>query len=113
MTPNLISRVRRCRIRVAVAAWAYENNHRPTMSDSEYDALCQYVHVTRNVATGSHRIDRFFQRSFDPDSGLWVHRHPDPDGLSTIYFRVWYPILYAHELKRARQRENRRKRKNR
>lgn len=112
MTP-LHHRVRRDRIRIAVAAWAYENKHRETMTDAEYDQLSERVHSQRNVATGNHRLDRFFQREFNPDTGLWVHRHPDTKGLERIYAQVWYHILYAHELKRQRQRERRARRKNR
>lgn len=112
MTP-LHHQVRRDRIRIAVAAWAYEKDLRPTMTDGDYDAMSERVHSQRNVATGNHRLDRFFQREFNPDTGLWVHRHPDQKNLERIYAQVWYPILYAHELKRQRQRERRAARKNR
>ena len=112
MTP-LHHQVRRDRIRVAVAAWAYEKQFRPTMTDAAYDELSERVHSQRNVATGNHRLDRFFQRSFDPDTGLWVHRHPDIAGLERIYAQVWYPMLYADELKRQRRRERRKARQRR
>jgi hypothetical protein len=107
---TLIEQVRRDRIIVAVAAWAYEKNYKPTMSDGDYDQLCERVHSQRNVATGNHRLDRFFQRSFDPDTGLWVHRHPDQAGLENIYARYYYPALYKDAIKRARRRARRKAR---
>ena len=109
MTP-LHHCVRRDRIRIAVAAWAYENKHRETMTDAEYDAMSERVHSQRNVATGNHRLDRFFQREFDPDTGLWVHRHPDQAGLENIYARYHYPALYKDAIKRARRRARRKAR---
>jgi len=93
--------VRRDRIRVAVAAWAYETGHRPIMTDRQYDQLSQRVHETRNVATGNHRLDRFFSRNFQADTGLWVHSHPDKAGLENIYAR------YYQKPKRRRKRKRR------
>lgn len=81
--------VRKDRITVAVAAWAYENNHKPIMSDAKYDQLSQRVHAQRHIATGNHRLDRFFQRHFDPDTGLWVHKHPDLPAIENIYARYY------------------------
>ena len=88
---GLTELVRHSRIKVAVAAWAYENNHRPIMSDAAYDELSALVHQERNIATGNHRLDRFFQRHFDKDTGLWVHKHPDTQGLENIYARFYQP----------------------
>ena len=77
--------VRRDRIKVAVAAWAYEHDHHPIMSDKAYDELSALVAAEINIATGDHRMDRFFQRHFQADTGLWIHKHPDPRGLENIY----------------------------
>lgn len=82
--------VRRDRIKVAVAAWAYEHGHHPIMSDKAYDELSQLVAAEINIATGDHRMDRFFQRHFQADTGLWIHKHPDPRGLENIYARYYY-----------------------
>lgn len=81
--------VRHSRIKVAVAAWAYENNHKPIMSDADYDELSALVDAERNIATGNHRLDRFFQRHFDAHTGLWIHKHPDQRGLENIYARYY------------------------
>jgi hypothetical protein len=107
---NLVEQVRRDRIKIAVAAWSYERGYRHTMTDTEYDELSQRVHSQRNTATGNHRLDRFFQRHFDPDTGLWIHRHPDLASVERIYAQVWIPKLYAHELKRAQRRVRRQRR---
>lgn len=86
--PTLVERVRRARIRVSIAAWAYEFNRKPIMSDHDYDELSQLVHEQRNIATGNHRLDRFFQRHFDPNTGMWIHKHPNLPALENIYARV-------------------------
>jgi hypothetical protein len=106
---DIAAHERRRRIIVSVAAWAYENNMKPIMSDGEYDALASSVNP--NIATGNHRLDAFFKRHFDPSTGMWVHKHPNMEELAGIYYRVHYPTLYADEIKRARKREKRRERK--
>lgn len=88
-TENLHNRVRRDRIRVAVAAWAYEKGPTPSMSDQEYDALSLRVHKYRKVATGNSRLDNFFKRHFDHYTSLWIHKHPDQEGLRRIYLSVY------------------------
>lgn len=110
---GLTEKVRRNRIRLAVAAWAYENDKRPTMSDAEYDRLSVTVDTQRRIATGNSRLDNFFRRQFDPSTGLWVHKHPNKAGLERIYYQVHYPRLYPEDFKRARQRARRAARKNR
>lgn len=87
---NLSEVVRRDRIKVAVAAWAYENSHSPIMSDKAYDELAQLVAAEINIATGDHRMDRFFQRHFQADTGLWIHKHPNKQALENIYARYYY-----------------------
>lgn len=106
----LTEKVRRDRIRIAVAAWAYESGYRPIMSDQEYDDLSERVHRQRNIATGYSRLDRFFQRSFDPDTGMWVHRHPNVQGLINIYMRVHYFMLYTKAERKRHQRRARKRR---
>lgn len=98
---GVIEQTRRDRIVVSVAAYAYENRYQPIMSDADYDALSERVHIERNIATGNHRLDRFFQRNFQPDTGLWIHKHPDLPGIINIYAR-WY-----HVPKKRRRRKKR------
>lgn len=99
---GLTELVRHDRIKVAVAAWAYENNYKPIMTDRQYDQLSERVYLERNIATGNYRLDRFFQKNFDPNTGLWVRKHPDIAGLENIYARYFQP--------KQRQRKRRRRR---
>lgn len=82
--------VKRDRIKVSIAAWAYEFNHRLIMTDAAYDSLSQQVQTQINIATGNHRMDRFFQRHFTAHSGLWIHEHPNIPGLANIYARYYH-----------------------
>ena len=73
----------RRRIRVAVAAWAYEVHNDPLMSDAEFDALARSIDVNRSTANSD--MDRWFLANFNPDTGIWVRRHPDTGGLERVY----------------------------
>ena len=73
----------RNRIRVAVAAYAYEIESRLIMSDADFDELASRIEP--NVATGNVRLDRFFRDEFLPHTGQWVHKHPEPEGLERIF----------------------------
>jgi hypothetical protein len=72
----------RNRIRVAVAAYAYEIENDPIISDAEFDALC--LAINPQVDTGNPVTDKFFREEFDPNTGSWVHRHPNKEGLAQI-----------------------------
>ena len=104
---GLTERVRHNRIKIAVAAWAYENNLRPPLSDQDYDALSLTVEAERRIATGNSRMDNFFRRHFDPNTGLWVHQHPNKDRLEQIYYQIHYPLLYPRKRARRARRKNR------
>jgi len=73
----------RNRIRVAVAAYTYEIESRPIMTDADFDELAGRIEP--NVTTGKVRLDRFFRDEFSPHTGQWVHKHPDPKGLKRIF----------------------------
>lgn len=91
--------VRHDRIKISVAAYAYEFNHSPIMSDEDYDELAKRVHRQIKVATGEGRLDRWFKRHFNPDTGMWIHRHPDLSGIINIHAR------YYHKPKRRRRKK--------
>jgi hypothetical protein len=78
---------RRRRIRLSVAAYAYEYYDDSIMSDAEFDALALEVDV--EVSTGFRKLDSFFKKHFQPDTGLWIRFHPDRKGLENIYHRIW------------------------
>lgn len=73
----------RRRIRVAVAAWAYEVHNDPIMTDAEFDALACSICVDRSTLRSE--MDLWFSLNFNPSTGVWVHQHPDRKGLERIY----------------------------
>lgn len=73
----------RNRIRVAVAAYAYEIRNDPIMTDAEFDRLAREINI--DLSTGNQKLDDFFWEHFTPNSGMWVHQHPEPEGLERIY----------------------------
>lgn len=76
---------RRNRIRLSVAAFAYEVMDAPIMPDYEYDELARSIRPS--VATGHNVLDVFFRFTFSPDTGMWVHHHPELDKLARLYER--------------------------
>lgn len=79
------------RIKVSVAAWAYENASdkiHPIMSDAEFDALA--LKIQPENTTGHAVLDKFFKEEFDPDTGSWIGSHPELDKVEELYYRVWH-----------------------
>lgn len=76
---------RRLRLKVLAAAYAYEIMHESYMTDAEFDATCQRIDVSVDV--DSH--DQWWRDNFDPSTGIWVHRHPDQDGLRRLVQSVF------------------------
>ena len=74
---------RRRRIRVALAAYAYEIEDAPIMPDAEYDALARSINPA--VSTGHAVLDAFFRKKFQPHTGAWVREHPGRERLAQIY----------------------------
>ena len=73
----------RNRVRLSVAAYAYEFENTSIMTDAEFDRLCQQIDVS--VTTGNEVLDKFFKKHFDKSTGMWVRSHPDIVGLKRIY----------------------------
>lgn len=82
----------RTRIRLSVAAYAYEMENDSIMSDAEFDSLS--LTVDPRVTTGNKKLDAFFREHFEPDTGVWVRQHPEPEKLRDIYFRLKEPPLH-------------------
>jgi len=78
---------RRNRIRLSIAAYAYEFESNPIMDDVAYDKLSYSINT--KIATGNSRLDRFFKSNFDPFSGLWIRLHPDLEGIKYLYKRFY------------------------
>jgi hypothetical protein len=73
----------RDRIRLSVAAYAYEVEADPIMSDAEFDQLAGTIQPRE--LTGSPILDLFFLESFEPHTGSWIHEHPDLPGIARLY----------------------------
>jgi len=74
------------RIKLSVAAYAYEFHSNSIMSDADFDELCQKIDTT--VDTENAVLDKFFREDFDPSTGMWIHKHPDLTGIERIYKKV-------------------------
>lgn len=83
---------RRRRIRLSIAAYAYEIASRPIMSDAEYDRLALLVDTS--IDTGRPELDDFFRREFDPYTGSWIHAHPGLAVIAKIYRTFWTKEVY-------------------
>jgi len=90
----------RLRIKVAVAAYAYEILNQSIISDGEYDRLAK--RIDPNKLTGNEVMDDFFRRHFKPHTGMWIHDHPEKSGLANILARV-YGIAPKRRKKRRRK----------
>lgn len=76
---------RRNRIRLSVAAFAYEVVGESIMSDDEFDALARSIRPS--VATGKFNLDAFFLSRFSPDTGMWIHQHPELAKIERLYYK--------------------------
>ena len=76
---------RRNRIRLSVAAFAYEVVGESIMSDAEFDALARSIRPS--VVTGKFNLDAFFLSRFSPDTGMWIHQHPELAKVETLYYK--------------------------
>ena len=79
----MINQEIRNRIILAVAAYAYEYMDDPIMSDTEFDQLA--LKINPNEKTGNRKLDNFFKKHFMPDTGMWIHKHPEKQKLEFIY----------------------------
>ena len=73
----------RRRIKLSVAAYAYEVHDDSVMSDGEFDQQCLLVDTS--VSTGNRKLDNFFKKYFDPSTGSWIHKHPEKRKLEHLY----------------------------
>ena len=71
------------RIKISVAAFAYEYLNSPIMSDADFDSLSQQIDVKKQ--TGNKMLDTFFEKHFTVDSGMWIHKHPEKTKLKYLY----------------------------
>ena len=75
---------------MAVAAHAYERHSCSFLTDESFDALA--LRIDPLISTGHPILDRFFREEFQPDTGMWVHKHPDRAGLERLY-QKFYKVI--------------------
>lgn len=78
-----VERQRQIRILLSIAAYSYEYDNHSIVTDAEFDWLANEVIPT--IETGNDKMDKFFQKTFSPDTGMWVHYHPEFDKLEKLY----------------------------
>jgi hypothetical protein len=78
---------RRNRIRLSVAAYAYEIHDDPIMADAEFDDLANKINVQKT--TSNEIMDDFFREEFSPHTGQWIHKHPNMLGLERVYTKYF------------------------
>lgn len=72
----------RNRILVALAAYSYEILSSPVITDSEYDSLAKKIDPS--LETNNSEMDFFFKTEFGPNTGQWIYKHPQKEGLEKI-----------------------------
>lgn len=77
---------RRNRIRLTFAAYAYEFENHSIMTDDEFDALSRKIRP--EMSTGKKVLDDFFRLEFEPDTGMWIRKHPFIHTIRNRYH--WY-----------------------
>ncbi len=80
------------RICVSLWAYAYEFKGDSIVSDGEFDKVC--LSIDKSIKTGYTVTDKFFEEEFQPDTGQWIHAHPDLDKIAQLYKRLGYESRY-------------------
>ena len=83
LTMTGINQEIRNRIRLSVAAYAYEMEDNPIMGDYEFDELSKTINPAEK--TGNKKMDNFFKKHFNPDTGMWIRFHPERQKIKWIY----------------------------
>lgn len=81
------------RIKLSLAAWAYEMHDDPIMSDNEFDRLAEEIDTNRS--TRRPDLDHWWMTNFDPCTGVWVRKHPEQDRLEALY-QMWRGPKVSH-----------------
>lgn len=77
----------RRRIKLSVAAYAYEFRDEAIISDAEFDKMC--LEVDPSINTSNNVMDNFFKTDFDPSTGQWIYRHPELHKIAKLYERFY------------------------
>jgi hypothetical protein len=83
----MINQEIRNRIKLSIAAYAYEFLGESIMTDHEYDELS--LKINPNEKTGNDMMDEFFKTQFQPDTGMWIRSHPEIKKLEYLYKKYY------------------------
>jgi hypothetical protein len=72
---------------LSVWAYAYEFEDKLLVSDHVFDAEARLV--DSSIKTGHDILDDFFITKFHPDTGMWIHSHPELDKVIALYGRLY------------------------
>jgi len=75
----------RRRIKISVWAYAYEIMGVSIVSDAIFDMECLQVNL--NIQTSNPIMDVWFLCNFTPDTGMWIHKHPELEKVKKLYER--------------------------
>ena len=75
------------RCKITLAAYAYEFDNRSVISDQIFDDLCKEVDLS--VETRRPDLDKWYKENFQPDTGMWIHKHPELDRVAGLYQQVY------------------------
>jgi len=73
---------RRNRIRISIAAYAYEFKGRSIMTQFDYDELSDRIHPEANIGD---ETDEFFRDQYLPYETNWIHWHPKLEQIEQLY----------------------------
>jgi hypothetical protein len=76
----------RNRIRLSLAAYAYEVMCVSIISDEEFDTLAKSIDLS--IDTRRPDLDKWFRENFEPHTGMWIYSHPERFRLRKIIERV-------------------------
>jgi hypothetical protein len=77
----------RNRIRLSVAAYAYEYCHDSIMNDHDFDELS--LKIDPEADTGNALLDNFFRLHFEPSTGMWIRNHPEVVKIMMLYHQYY------------------------
>lgn len=90
------------RMRLGAAAYAYEIEDDPIITDAEFDHACTLIDL--RIFTTRPDLDKFWQEQFDPSTGVWIHKHPELPKVEEYLWRLRYPEEYKLQMEADLQR---------
>lgn len=89
------------RIRLSVAAYAYEYENSCIMSDSSFDMMS--LQIDLRIDTTRPDLDSWWRKSFNPSTGMWIRSHPELSRVAQIFHTYFSQSPKRAEKNRARK----------